>query len=62
MELSNLTKDFVRKMSNEEVVMWFSVLQQQQQAKQMREALLQYLDIQEAEADVNVIRLSGAKS
>jgi hypothetical protein len=51
MNIEDLTKEQVENMSDEEVALWFGVLQRQNQSKQMRKQLLNVLDIQEAQKD-----------
>jgi hypothetical protein len=61
MQIDDLSKDFVKSMSDEEVNLWFGVLKQQETIKQMRQALLQYLDLQEADKDAKTIKFPGGR-
>jgi len=47
--IDKLTKEKVNEMEDEEIVYWYTYIQQKEQTKKMRKELLNYLDIQEAE-------------
>jgi len=55
----DLTKEDIIAMSDEEVVLWYSFVQQKEQAKKMRHALLNHIDIQEAERDAHTIKVDS---
>ena len=54
---SELTKEMVQEMSGEEVVMWATELQQQEQIDKMRKALLKYVEMRDAERDAHTIKI-----
>ena len=54
---SELTKEMVQEMSGEEVVMWATELQQQEQIDNMRKALLKYVEMRDAERECNTIKI-----
>lgn len=53
-----LTVEMVKEMEDSQVVYWASIFAQEQQAAQMRKALLDHLEITEAVDDGKVIKFS----
>lgn len=57
MLIEDLTMQLIKEMSDEEVAMWFSAVQQQEQVRKMRQALLQFVDLRDNERATNTIKI-----
>lgn len=58
-KIDELEVDDVKEMSDEEVAVLFSVIQQQEQYKKMRQAVLSYLDVRDANENPRTIRIDS---
>lgn len=59
MDIENLTVDSLDDMSDEEITLWFGVLKQQEQIKQMKKMLKDYLEVRDMSDTPRTIKIDS---
>ena len=57
MNPDDLTKEQIKEMSDEEVLMWHRVMEQRNQITQIRSAMLKFVDIRDAQEGPRILPL-----
>ena len=57
--VDDLTVEQVKEMSPEEVSFWFGMVQQEEQIKKMRQALINRIEVLEGQRDARTIRVDS---
>ena len=57
--VDDLTVEQVKEMSPEEVSFWFGMVQQEEQIKKMRQALINRIEVLEGQRDARTIRIDS---
>ena len=57
--VDDLTVEQVKEMSPEEVSFWFGMVQQEEQIKKMRQALINRIEVLESQRDARTIRIDS---
>ena len=59
MDMNDLTKEQVEKMSDNELISWHSVFNQQNQVIQIRKAILDFIEVRDAKQGPRILQIDS---
>ena len=57
MTIKDLTKEFIENCGEDELVFWFNNIKRHEECKRIRQELINYLDIRDADGDAKIIKV-----